>query len=897
MTLLIHASFWRYLFAIMTISTFITAGSVLAKKTGELQPEILKSTWRYAIGTGTEPPNASLNWKEIEKPYVNTDGTHNQVLWVATSLPALEINQPTLYIRAVTGPFQAFIDGKLIYQFGYEQGKPSKGFLGRPLLLIRLPDHSAGKEIRFVISINAVLPKTGFFKTIYYGSASGFIRNLMEDEVGQVFASILFILLAIVGIVVSISIRTSKPYLAFSGYLFSIAIWIFSGDPSIKFFLIASPRFWETLCLSGLYLTPFFLAMLFRQIAAKESIGLRIMKWVQWGHFAFVVIVIPLGVADVINLDKTVIPFNQFLPVFFLLMGFEAIRRLRCGQTNERIFGLGLILFLAFCIREFLMTMGVLVWEKRLIHWGVTCMVLALAWIAARILRQQFKEKNLMRAQLELASERYKVARQVSHDIRSPLSALDVVLSSVSSLPEEQRILARLAINRIKDIANNLLLQNRQPVAGKDACKVNAMVDEPRSVQLLTSLIEDLCSEKRIQCRSKLGIEILFQPDQQGYGLFADIQPMQLKRVLSNLINNSVEALGEKGIVNLLLRDQNNKITIEVSDNGKGIPKDILPRLAQQNESFGKSDSVDSGTGIGLYHARTTVEAWGGEFGIESEEGHGTTIRLAFSKAPAPKWFVEKLWLKPNTAILVGDDDNSIHQIWDGRFASLKTKEKGIKILHVSTPAMLEQAFMEQKPELYLVDYEFLGQSETGLDVIERLGIASKAILVTSRYEEPRVMKHCIRLGMKLISKRISSLVPILFEEPIRDSEKFNAVVSDGSIVQMRPSSEAIYDAVHIDDDPLSRRTWLLFSKSKNVTLLSLEHPREFDKIADSVSKTTPIYIDYEFGEGEITGLEFSKTLFSRGYTKLYISTGHDSANVPNAEHLVGIIGKDCPWA
>jgi signal transduction histidine kinase len=92
-----------------------------------------------------------------------------------------------------------------------------------------------------------------------------------------------------------------------------------------------------------------------------------------------------------------------------------------------------------------------------------------------------------MRAQLELASERYKVARQVSHDIRSPLSALDVVLSSVSSLPEEQRILARLAINRIKDIANNLLLQNRQPVAGKDACKVNAMVDEPRSVQLLTS--------------------------------------------------------------------------------------------------------------------------------------------------------------------------------------------------------------------------------------------------------------------------------------------------------------------------------------------------------------------------------------------------------------------------
>lgn len=209
--------------------------------------------------------------------------------------------------------------------------------------------------------------------------------------------------------------------------------------------------------------------------------------------------------------------------------------------------------------------------------------------------------------------------------------------------------------------------------------------------------------------------------------------------------------------------------------------------------------------------------------------------------------------------------------------------------MHVSTPAMLEQVFKEQKPELYLVDYEFLGESETGLDVIERLGIASKAVLVTSRYEEPQVAEHCIRLGMKLISKRISSLVPILFEEPMHDSKKFNTTssIGDDSIIRTRSSSEARYDAVHIDDNSLSRRTWLLSSKSKNVTLLSLEHPRDFDKIANAISKTTPIYIDYEFGEGEITGLEFSKTLFSRGYTKLYLSTGHDSADMPDAERLI----------
>ena len=59
------------------------------------------------------------------------------------------------------------------------------------------------------------------------------------------------------------------------------------------------------------------------------------------------------------------------------------------------------------------------------------------------------------------------------------------------------------------------------------------------------------------------------------------------------------------------------------------------------------------------------------------------------------------------------------------------------------------------------MDYEIAGASETGLDLIEQLGIQSQSILVTSRYEEPSIRDRCQRLGVSLIPKSMSGFVPI----------------------------------------------------------------------------------------------------------------------------------------
>ena len=185
--------------------------------------------------------------------------------------------------------------------------------------------------------------------------------------------------------------------------------------------------------------------------------------------------------------------------------------------------------------------------------------------------------------------------------------------------------MVRSAVNRIRDIANDLLEQNR---ALNKIAASNHLEDKQirkNSSQFLPSLLEELMSEKRMQFRQKIGIEIDSRLDTSSYGLFAEIQPIEFKRILSNLVNNSVEAIYDKGIITIRLEAvAGNLIQVQVQDNGKGIPSDILAKLGQRGETYGKGD----GLGLGLYHARTLIESWAGKLKLESEIGHGTTITM-----------------------------------------------------------------------------------------------------------------------------------------------------------------------------------------------------------------------------------------------------------------------------
>jgi signal transduction histidine kinase len=337
-----------------------------------------------------------------------------------------------------------------------------------------------------------------------------------------------------------------------------------------------------------------------------------------------------------------------------------------------------------------------------------------------------------------------KLSHQVAHDIRSPIAALSVLSSSATDLKEENRQLLKTAISRINDIANNLSLK-----------KNRSMENQPKSIQLLSSIINSIVSEKRAEYWKFPQVKINHHLDPSNYGLFAKVAPAELKRVFSNLINNAVESFdNHQGQIGIYLSSFSDRIFIQVADNGKGIPSDKLPHVFERGISFGKTTKQNSGEGLGLSHAKEAIESMGGEISIQSTREIGTNISIQIPKASAPEWFVPSIEVKPR--ILVLDDDESIHKVWESRLSPFN-----IEISHQTDP---DHFLLEQEEfDFYLIDYEFSRHELNGLDLIQKKNLQEKSILVTSHFEEEDIVKRCQSLKVKLLPKELAGYVPLTF--------------------------------------------------------------------------------------------------------------------------------------
>lgn len=489
----------------------------------------------------------------------------------------------------------------------------------------------------------------------------------------------------------------------------------------------------------------------------------------------------------------------------------------------------------------------------------------------------ELRRKNLSHIRLvrekSVSDAMVNMAAQVAHDIRSPLVALDAALKHTEQLPEKQRVTVRHAVNRIRDIANNLLEKNRLQAGTAPVAATAAGVPvagEPPAVHLLSSLIDPIITEKRLSFESKPGINIDFKLTRESYGLFASIEPVEFRRMLSNLVNNSVEALGDKGAVDVRLTHEDESIILTVSDDGKGIPPEILAKLGRRGETHGKA----GGSGLGLFHARSTAESWGGSLEITSAPGQGTAVAIKLPKAAAPAGFVPALMLPPGKPVVVLDDDATIHQVWQGRFDSARVREYGIEIIHFSEPdklrAWVKASPVKAKSAVCLFDYELLGFKETGLSLAEELGFCGKAILVTSRCEEPRIIEECVRLNIRMIPKGLADFVPITIAAP----------------------APAL--AVLIDDDAMVHMNWETAAEEAGVELKAFRTPAEFLANLAAFPKDTPIYIDSEL-EAEIKGEDIAADLKEKGFTNLRLATGHPPERFAHLPWLK-VIGKESPW-
>lgn len=213
-----------------------------------------------------------------------------------------------------------------------------------------------------------------------------------------------------------------------------------------------------------------------------------------------------------------------------------------------------------------------------------------------------------------------RLAKQVAHDIRSPLGALRILIETHKGLNDKEFNLIKAACERIESIADelmNLANQNRQQSAKNKLMNLKA-----RDVQ---KIWDTLTVEKKIEYKnfkSDLTFDFVCEWNEED-GLDG-IDVSRIQRMLSNFVNNSIKA--SSNVIQLKLdKNKYGNRQIILSDNGSGIAPEILSQLSEQPFSL-------TGTGLGVSSAIRWMKELDGSLEIQSKIGEGTSIIMRFAK-------------------------------------------------------------------------------------------------------------------------------------------------------------------------------------------------------------------------------------------------------------------------
>jgi two-component system sensor histidine kinase CreC len=233
-----------------------------------------------------------------------------------------------------------------------------------------------------------------------------------------------------------------------------------------------------------------------------------------------------------------------------------------------------------------------------------------------------------MREKLEGKAYVEEMATNLSHELKTPLATIrgsaELLEGPASDDPiARARFLANIQteVVRLDRIVSELLKLSRieaQPAAGEAA-----VIDAAVSAREIAEVYRARAADGGIVFR----VEIADEP------LPLRIAELQLKQLLTNLLDNAWQFTATGRQVQLIARRQDDSIEFQVGDKGSGIEPELLPKIFDRFFTTENPRTGNRGTGLGLAIAKSIAGKRGGIISVSSELGRGSTFTVMFPSA------------------------------------------------------------------------------------------------------------------------------------------------------------------------------------------------------------------------------------------------------------------------
>ena len=339
---------------------------------------------------------------------------------------------------------------------------------------------------------------------------------------------------------------------------------------------------------------------------------------------------------------------------------------------------------------------------------------------------------------------------RMSHELRTPMNAILgfgqlLVSDAKHPLAEQQRehvaeILrgARHLLNLINEVLDLALVETGKLQVSLEPVELSGLLRE------CLALVHPLARAD--------GIDVWLQ-DESGCACYVVADRTRLKQVLLNLVSNAIKYNRPQGHVNIACSDEAQGVRIGISDNGPGLSAAQAARLFQAFERLDATRTGIEGAGLGLALSKHLMDAMGGEIGLDSVVGAGSTFWLRLPRAEAPVLPGEgdfaPMPLPGNTLPparvrkVLYIEDNPVNVLL---MEAMLGRVNSLQMLSAPLPLLGLQMAADERPDLILLDIQLPGMD--GFEVLRRLRLNEASHRVPVIAVSANAMSHDVAHGL-----------------------------------------------------------------------------------------------------------------------------------------------------